>query len=196
MRLVRPATADRAFTAQKDSPRGGSRIAVTFWNGRGSTPRFVPVRRGVELNVNHDAEDVRISARRHVGRRLDVGTAEASTAGTVVHDHFDVTVGRNWNGSTFSGRAPHGTYVIVGRLVGDGVSPSAPMAFVFNVGASEATHEAAVGFRRGGSGLPGVRRELAERAGCIALTTHDPDGFFMQLCCTYDEMWLGSSGLG
>jgi len=31
---------------------------VTFWNGRGSTPRFAPVRRGVELNFNRDAEDV------------------------------------------------------------------------------------------------------------------------------------------
>lgn len=119
---------------------------VTFWNGRGSTPRFAPVRRGVELNVNHDAEDVRIGATRNVGRRLDVGTAEAGAGGTAVHDHFDVTVGRNWNGSTFSGRAPNGIYVIVGRLVGDGVSPSAPMAFVFNVRASETAHEAAVGF--------------------------------------------------
>lgn len=105
----------------------------------------------MELNVNHDAEDVRIGAGRHVGRRLDVGTAEASTAGTVVHDHFDVTVGRDWNGSTFSGRAPNGIYVIVGRLVSDGVSPSAPMVFVVNVGASVTAHEAAVGFRRGGS---------------------------------------------
>lgn len=119
---------------------------VTFWNGRGSTPRFAPVRRGVELNFNHDAEDVRIGARRHVRRRLNVGAAEASAGGTEVHDHFDVTVGRNWNGSTFRGRAPNGIYVVVGRLVSDGVSPSAPMAFVFNVRASETAHEAAVEF--------------------------------------------------
>ncbi|NBU41711.1 MAG: hypothetical protein EBS51_13110 [Planctomycetia bacterium] len=85
-------------------------------------------------------------ARRHVGRWLDVGTAEATAGGTEVHDHFDVTIGRSWNGSRFSGRAPNGIYVVVGRLVGAGVSPSAPVAFVFNVGASETAHEAAVEF--------------------------------------------------
>jgi len=69
-----------------------------------------------------------------------------SAGGTEVHDHFDVTVGRNWNGSTFRGRAPNGIYVVVGRLVSNGVRPSAPMAFVFNVRASETAHEAAVEF--------------------------------------------------
>jgi Tol biopolymer transport system component len=119
---------------------------VTYWNGRGSTPRFAPVRRGVELNFNNDAQDVRIGATRSVGRLLDIGAAEATAGGTEVHDHFDVTVGRNWNGSTFRGRAPNGIYVVMGRLVGTGVNSSAPMAFVFNVGASETAHEAAVEF--------------------------------------------------
>lgn len=117
---------------------------VTFWNGSGSTPRFSPVRGGVELNFNNEAEDVRIGATRNVGRLLDIGMAEPIEGGTEVHDHFNVTVGRNWNGSAFGRPAPVGIYVVVGRLVGDGVNPSAPIAVVLNVGASEAAHEAAV----------------------------------------------------
>ena len=117
---------------------------VTFWNGSGSTPRFLPVRSGVEMNFNNEAEDVRIGATRNVGRLLDIGMAEPVEGGTEVHDHFNVTVGRNWDGTAFAATAPTGIYVVIGRLVGDGVNPSAPIAVVLNVGASEAAHEAAV----------------------------------------------------
>lgn len=119
---------------------------VTFWNGRGTTPRFTPARRGVELNFNNAAENVRIGATRNVGQLLEIGVAEPVEGGTEVHDgaHFDVTVGSGGAGDAFSRSAPGGIYVIVGRLVGDGVDSSAPLAFVFNAGASEEAHEAAV----------------------------------------------------
>jgi len=120
---------------------------VTFWNGRGSTPRFSPVRGGVELNFNNEAEDVRIGATKNVGRLLDIGEAEATAGGTEVHEHFNVTVGIGGSGGNFGRRrVPDGIYVVMGRLVGDGVNPSAPMAFVLNVRASEEAHEAAVEF--------------------------------------------------
>ena len=117
---------------------------VTFWNGSGSTPRFSSARGGVEMNFNNEAEDVRIGATRNLGRLLDIGMAEPVEGGTEVHDHFNVTVGRNWNGSEFGRPAPTGIYVVVGRLIGDGVNPSAPIAVVLNVGASEEAHDAAV----------------------------------------------------
>jgi len=120
---------------------------VTFWNGSGSTPRFSPVRGGVEMNFNNEAEDVRIGATRNVGSLLDIGEAVATEGGTEVHDHFNVTVGIGGSGGTFGPRrVPTGIYVVMGRLVGDGVNPSAPIAFVLNVGASEEAHGAAVEF--------------------------------------------------
>jgi hypothetical protein len=100
---------------------------VTFWNGVGDTPRFAPARRGVELNFNNAAENVRVGATRNVGQLIEVGVAAAGEGeGTEVHDHFDVTVGSGGAGESFA------------RV--------APLAFVFNVGASEEAHEAAVAF--------------------------------------------------
>lgn len=116
---------------------------VTFWNGRG-TPTFTPARGGVELNFNNAAEDVRVGVSRNVGRLLEIGPAEAVEGGTEVHGHFDVTIGRGGSSDTFGRDAPAGIYVVIGRLVSDGVASSVPMAFVFNVGASEEAHEAAV----------------------------------------------------
>ncbi len=120
---------------------------VTFWNGVGDTPRFAPARRGVELNFNNAAENVRVGVTRNVGQLLEVGVAEAGEGeDTELHDHFDVTVGSGGTGESFARAAPNGIYVVVGRLVGDGADASAPLAFVFNVGASEEAHEAAVAF--------------------------------------------------
>lgn len=116
---------------------------VTFWNGRG-TPRFTPAGGGVELNFTNAAGSARVGATRNVGRLLEIGSAEAIEGGTEVHDHFDVTIGRGGSGDTFGRDAPAGVYVVIGRLVSDGVAASVPMAFVFNVGATEEAHTAAV----------------------------------------------------
>ncbi len=79
---------------------------VTFWNGVGDTPRFAPARRGVELNFNNAAENVRVGATRNVGQLIEVGVAAAGEGeGTEVHDHFDVTVGSALD--IFGGNLPY-----------------------------------------------------------------------------------------
>jgi len=119
---------------------------VTFWNGTGSVPSFSPARGGVEMNFNNEADSLRIGATRNVGRRLTVGVAEEIAGDPVVHDHFDVAIGSGGTNDDFTRPAPVGIYVVIGRLVGADASDSAPVAFVFNAGATHEAHMEAVEF--------------------------------------------------
>lgn len=118
---------------------------VTFWNGRGATPRFQRSQQPVELNFGNDTADVRIGAVKNVGSFLDVGVAEPGPGGSIVSEQFVVTAGIGGSGGSFSRRAANGVYAVVGRLVGDGVESSQPVTFLFEVGTVPAgAFEAAV----------------------------------------------------
>lgn len=127
---------------------------LTTWNGRGGTPNFRPVPRGLDINLQASGVDLRVGERTDRAVPPQVGQIRrtmtfAASDGQPLDRRIAVTIGSGGVADRFTkpGAAP-GLYAFTGLLSIGGIGtvrPSQPVTFVFRVGAvADAAVEAAV----------------------------------------------------
>jgi hypothetical protein len=127
---------------------------LTTWNGRGSSPTFRPVGRGLEINLQAAGTDLRVGALTDRGLppqapQIRRTMTLAASDGQPLERRIAVTIGSGGVADRFTkpGAAP-GLYAFTGLLSIGGVETirsSQPVTFVFRVGAvTDSAVEAAV----------------------------------------------------
>ena len=117
---------------------------LTTWNGRGGTPNFRPVPRGLDINLQASGVDLRVGERTDRAVPPQVGQIRrtmtfAASDGQPLDRRIAVTIGSGGVADRFMkpGAAP-GLYAFTGLLSIGGIGtvrPSQPVTFVFRVGA-------------------------------------------------------------
>ena len=117
---------------------------LTTWNGRGGTPNFRPVPRGLDINLQASGVDLRVGERTDRAVPPQVGQIRrtmtfAASDGQPLDRRIAVTIGSGGVADRFTkpGAAP-GLYAFTGLLSIGGIGtvrPSQPVTFVFRVGA-------------------------------------------------------------
>jgi len=116
---------------------------LTMWNGRGGTPTFRPVPRGLDINLQAAAVNLRVGERTNLAVPPQVGQIRrtmtfAASDGQPLERRIGVTIGTGGVDDRFTkpGAAP-GLYAFSGLLSIGGIETirsSQPVTFVFRVG--------------------------------------------------------------
>jgi len=122
---------------------------LSYWNGTGQ-PKFVPVKAGVEVNLQVAGQDLRVGEKTDMVGGLNPGQIRRSVAiavsdGVVRNRDIDVSIGTGGVQNRFAkAGAPNGVYAFTGTLsvrgdsslglAGGMIRDSMPVSFVFSVG--------------------------------------------------------------
>jgi len=149
---------------------------LTSWSGRGTTPDFRPVPRGLEVNLQVAGTNLRVGALTSRGLPPQGGEVRqtltlAASDGQPIDRRLVATIGSGGVADRFTKPgAPAGLYAFTGLLsIGgiDTVRPSQPVTFVFRIGtiADAAVAAAVAGFSAPASRPTAVLAVAARSAG-------------------------------